>query len=61
MMLYTVWYHLTELDFSGFTALMVYYGYMGLLTFTTFVVTGTIGFFSCLIFNYYIYSFLKVD
>jgi transmembrane 9 superfamily protein 2/4 len=61
MMLYAVWYNLTELELSGVPALLVYYGYMALMSVTVFIITGTIGFFSCLFFNHYIYSSLKVD
>ena len=61
MMLYAMWYHLTELELHGLAPLIVYYGYNLILAMTTFLVTGAIGFMSCFAFNRYIYSSLKVD
>jgi transmembrane 9 superfamily protein 2/4 len=61
MAMYAVWYNLLELELTSLTAIMVYYGYMGILCFSVFLVTGTIGFMSCLLFNRFIYSSLKVD
>jgi len=61
IMLYAVWYNITVLELHGLVPELVYYGYMALLSWTTFIVTGTIGFFSCYMFNIYIYSSLKVD
>ena len=60
-LLYAVWYNLTELSLSGFVPLMLYFGYMSLISFTFFLVTGTIGFYSAFWFNVQIYSSIKVD
>lgn len=38
--LYAVWYHLTELDMVGVTPVVLYYGYMSIICFTFFLVTG---------------------
>ena len=60
MMLYAMWYHLTELELHGLAPLIVYYGYNIILALTTFLVTDQWGF-VCFFFNRYIYSSLKVD
>ena len=60
-LLYAVWYQLTELSLSGFVPLMLYFGYMSIISFTFFLITGTIGYYACLLFNVAIYSALKVD
>jgi len=60
-MLYAVWYNLTELDMTGFVPILLYYGYMFIISFTFFLITGTIGYFSCFWFNCKIYSSIKVD
>jgi len=61
MVLYAVWYNLTELDMTGFVPLMLYFGYMSIISFTFFLITGTIGYFACFWFNYKIYGSIKVD
>merc|ERR1711871_690383 len=61
MMLYAVWYNVTELSLDGFVPVMIYFGYMSLLSLCFFLITGTIGFFSSYYFNVTIYSYLKVD
>ncbi len=58
---YAVWYHLTELEMHGFIPLILYYGYMTIICFTFFLVTGTIGYYSCFWFNTKIYGSIKVD
>lgn len=60
-MIYAVWYHVTELEMHGFLPLVLYYGYMSIIAFTLFLVTGTIGYFSCFWFNRQIYASIKVD
>jgi len=59
--LYAVWYNLTELSLDGFVPVLLYYGYMGIISFTFFLITGTIGALSCLCFNWIIFSSIKVD
>lgn len=59
--LYSIWYNLTELSLSGLASQAVYFGYMALICFTFFLITGTIGFFACFLFNYQIYGSIKVD
>lgn len=59
--LYAIWYHLTELEMHGFVPVLLYYGYMTIICFTFFLITGTIGYFSCFWFNCKIYASIKVD
>lgn len=61
MMLYAVWYNLTELDMTGIAPVILYFGYMGMISFTFFLITGTIGFYSCFWFTHKIYGSIKVD
>merc|ERR1711871_1787403 len=61
MMLYSIYYNLTELDMSGVVPVILYFGYMGLISFTLFLVAGTIGFLSSLWFTHRIYASIKVD
>lgn len=61
VLLYSVWYHLTQLDMDGLIPVILYYGYMLVFSFTVFLVTGTVGFLSCFWFNNKIYSSIKVD
>jgi hypothetical protein len=38
--LYAVWYHLVELDMNGIVPVLLYYGYMFIICFTFFLITG---------------------
>jgi transmembrane 9 superfamily protein 2/4 len=61
IILYALWYKLTELDLNGMIPLFIYFSYMTMFAFFVFIITGTVGFFSCLVFNIFIYASLKVD
>jgi transmembrane 9 superfamily protein 2/4 len=61
LLLYAVWYNLTELDMDSFVPLMLYCGYMSMMAVTAFIITGTIGYLACLWFNCKIYASIKVD
>lgn len=61
MMLYAVWYNLTELDMTGIAPVILYFGYMSMMSFTFFLITGTIGYYSCFWFTHKIYASIKVD
>lgn len=61
IMLYSFWYYLTELEMDGFVPVLIYFSYMGVLSLTFFLVTGSIGYFSCLWFTQKIYGSIKVD
>ncbi|GMH70719.1 hypothetical protein TrST_g9124 [Triparma strigata] len=56
----TVWFNLLEPSKLLITYLL-YFGYMALISFGIFLVTGTIGFMSCFWFTNLIYSSIKVD
>lgn len=60
-LLYSIWYYNVQLNITGFVPLLIYFGYMFLFSFVFFLITGTIGFFSCYWFNIQIYGSLKVD
>ena len=61
MLLYAVWYNLTELDMTGIVPMFLYFGYMSIIAFTFFLLTGTIGYIACFWFNCQIYGSIKVD
>lgn len=58
--LYSVVYF-SRLESNMGVTYMLYFGYMSLICMGLFLITGTIGFFSCLYFNYQIYASIKVD
>jgi len=58
--LYSVVYF-ARLESNMFVTYLLYFGYMAAISMGLFLVTGTIGFFSCLYFNYQIYGSIKVD
>ena len=59
--LYAIWYFFTELDIEGLVPSMLYFGYMALASLAFFILTSSIGFFSCLWFVNKIYGSIKVD
>eukprot|EP01039_Chlorochromonas_danica_P004568 gene4568-5008_t len=61
IMTYAMWYHATELEMHGLLPVVLYYGYMSIIAFTFFLITGTIGYFSSFWFNQQIYGSIKVD
>ena len=46
---------------KGFVPVLLYFSYMGLLSFVFFVMTGTIGFMATFAFVRYIYGSIKLD
>lgn len=58
--LYSVAYF-SRLESNMLVTYLLYFGYMGVISLGTFMVTGTIGFFACLYFNLKIYGSIKVD
>lgn len=60
-MLYAVWYNLTQLEMNGLAPILLYYGYMSIISITFFLITGTIGFLAAFWFNNQIYGSIKVD
>jgi len=61
LFLYSILYYVSKLNFTRYEAGVQYFAYMGLVSFTFFLLTGTIGFFSCLWFTRTIYGAIKVD
>lgn len=61
VMLYAIWYNLTEMQMNSFVPMMLYFGYMSIISFTCLLIAGTIGYFASLWFNMQIYSSIKVD
>lgn len=58
--LYSIAYF-SRLESNMTVTYLLYFGYMFIISFGVFLITGTIGFFSCLYFNHMIYSSIKVD
>ena len=58
--LYSAFYFL-RLEGNMWVTYCLYFGYMFVICVGVFLLTGTVGFFSCLYFNYQIYSSIKVD
>lgn len=61
LFLYSVWYYISKLNTQGFIPTVLYFSYMSMITVTFFMITGSIGFFSCLWFVRTIYGAIKVD
>jgi transmembrane 9 superfamily member 2/4 len=62
LFLYAVYYFFTSsLRMTSFVPILIYFGYMALLSFIFCVMTGTIGFLACFWFTRYIYGAIKVD
>ena len=61
LMLYSAFYFYTKLDMSKGVPTAMYFGYMFMVSYSFFVLTGTIGFVSCLLFVRSIYASVKID
>ncbi|XP_020222630.1 transmembrane 9 superfamily member 10 [Cajanus cajan] len=61
LFLYAAFYFFTKLEITKPISGVLYFGYMLLLSYGFFVVTGTIGFYSCFWFIRLIYSSVKID
>ncbi|CAD7705196.1 unnamed protein product [Ostreobium quekettii] len=61
LFLYSAYYFYTKLDISKTVSAMLYFGYMGILSYGFFCVTGTIGFYACHWFVHKIYGAVKFD
>jgi len=53
--------YFSRLESNMFVTYLLYFGYMAVISMGVFLVTGTVGFFSALYFNYQIYGSIKVD
>jgi len=61
MFLYAIFYYATRLEVDGFVDSLLYFGYSLILTLFFFVLTGTIGFYSCYYFVKKIYLAIHQD
>ena len=61
LFLYSIYYYRTRLHMADQTSVLLYFGYMSLVSFLFFLLTGTIGYHSTLSFVKKIYSSIKVD
>jgi transmembrane 9 superfamily protein 2/4 len=61
LFLYSILYFFTKLEIIKFVSGLLFFGYMLLVSFTFFVLTGTIGFVACYLFVRKIYSSIKID
>ncbi|ESO09441.1 hypothetical protein HELRODRAFT_190496 [Helobdella robusta] len=59
--LYCIYYYVSRLEMEGFASAFIYFGYSFIMMFICFLLTGTIGFFSCFWFVTKIYGSVKVD
>lgn len=61
LFLYAVFYFFTKLEITKLVSGALYFGYMLIVSYAFFVLTGTIGFYSCFWFTRLIYSSVKID
>ncbi|CAG9319570.1 unnamed protein product [Blepharisma stoltei] len=61
LFLYSIIYFMTDLTFSRFSSIVIYFGYMLLTSVAYALITGTIGFFATFIFIRSIYSNIKIS
>lgn len=61
MFLYSIFYFFTKLDIERVVSGLLYFGYTLIMALAFFVLTGTIGFYACLVFVRKIYAQVKVD
>jgi transmembrane 9 superfamily protein 2/4 len=61
LFLYSLFYFYTKLDITRVVPMMMYFGYMAMVSYGFFCLTGTIGFYACYLFVWTIYSAVKID
>ncbi|KAL3008019.1 hypothetical protein AAZX31_07G009100 [Glycine max] len=61
LFLYSIFYFFTKLEISKLVSGILYFGYMIIVSYAFFVLTGTIGFYACFWFVRKIYSSVKID
>ena len=61
LFLYSIFYFFTKLEITKFVSGILYFGYMIIVSYAFFVLTGTIGFYACFWFVRKIYSSVKID
>eukprot|EP01096_Ripella_sp_DP13-Kostka_P010328 TRINITY_DN4044_c0_g1_i1.p1 TRINITY_DN4044_c0_g1~~TRINITY_DN4044_c0_g1_i1.p1 ORF type:complete len:653 (-),score=306.02 TRINITY_DN4044_c0_g1_i1:177-2075(-) len=60
MFLYSIFYFMTKLHITSFVSAILYFGYTLIMALAFFVLTGSIGFYSCYFFVLKIYASVKV-
>ncbi|KAI5070332.1 hypothetical protein GOP47_0014675 [Adiantum capillus-veneris] len=61
LLLYASFYFFTKLEITKLVSGLLYFGYMGIISYCFFVLTGTIGFYACFWFVRIIYASVKID
>jgi len=61
MFIYSAFYFSTKLDINKIVPSIMYFGYMALLSYGFFLLTGTMGFLACFLFVRAIYASVKLD
>lgn len=61
LFLYSIFYYFTKLNRAHFLSGVLFFGYMTLISYFFFVLTGSIGFFACFWFTRKIYGAIKID
>lgn len=61
LFLYSIFYFFTKLEITKLVSGILYFGYMVIVSYAFFVLTGTIGFYACFWFVRKIYSSVKID
>ncbi|KAJ8634787.1 hypothetical protein MRB53_009054 [Persea americana] len=61
LFLYATFYFFTKLEITKPVSGVLYFGYMSIVSYAFFVLTGTIGFYACFWFTRLIYSSVKID
>ena len=61
LFLYSLFYFYTKLDITKTVPMLMYFGYMAIVSYAFFCLTGTIGFYACYLFVRKIYSAVKID
>jgi len=61
LFLYAAFYFFTKLDITKVASGVLYFGYMVIISYSFFVLTGTIGFYACYWFVRTIYASVKID
>ncbi|GBF92602.1 hypothetical protein Rsub_05216 [Raphidocelis subcapitata] len=58
---YSAFYFYTKLDITKFVPMLLYFGYMTMVSYGFFCLTGAIGWYACYVFNRIIYSAVKIE
>lgn len=61
LFMYAAFYFFTKLQITKVVSGILYFGYMGIISYAFFVLTGTIGFYACYWFVRVIYASVKID